>query len=109
MEKQFAEFDAKSYPSTTQMKTLCSLGKALAFAGVLISGAAVAQMPGSDVNIAITKLFGNATAFSANADVRVLDKTQKEWAQTQMAFTVLDGKIRVDIDMTQMKSAALPA
>lgn len=75
---------------------------------LLATAAATAQMPGPDnVNVAITRLFGSVTAFSAATDVRVLDKTQKEWARTVMDFAVLDGKIRADVDMSRMKSTQL--
>lgn len=73
---------------------------------------AAAQMPGADspagVNAVLTKLFGNITAFSAKADVRVLDQAQKESMAMAMNFAFLDSKVRVEIDMAQMKGKDLP-
>jgi len=69
-------------------------------------------MPGADspagVNALLTRLFGDNTAFSAKADVRVIDKTQKESMAMPMNFAFLDGKVRVEVDMTQMKGNAVP-
>ena len=74
---------------------------------------AVAQLPGADspagVNAILTKLFGNITAFSAKADVRVVDKSQKETMNVVMNFALLENKVRVEIDMAQMKTKNLPA
>jgi len=81
-------------------------------AWLLASSTAFSQMPGTGapagVNAALTKLFGNITAFSAKCDVRVLDKTQKETMAVAMNFALLDNKVRVEIDMTQMKASNLP-
>jgi hypothetical protein len=67
-----------------------------------------AQLPGSGsmtgINAAFMKLFGDATAFEASANVRVLDQAGKETMTMPMDFTVLDRKVRVRIDMNQMKS-----
>jgi hypothetical protein len=56
----------------------------------------------------LTKLFGDITAFSAKADVRVVDKTQKESMTMTMNFAFLDSKVRVEIDMAQMKGKDMP-
>jgi len=84
----------------------------VAVVAAVLAHASSAQVPSGspgDVNIAIIKLFGTNTTFNAAADVQVLDRSQREWARTAMGFTVLDGKIRMDVDMGQIKSAALPA
>jgi hypothetical protein len=89
------------------MNPIRSVRNISAFLAFLLAGfSAFAQMP-DNVNGALIQLFGNITAFSAATDVQVLDKTQKEWARTQMDFAVLDGKIRVDIDMARMKNTNL--
>jgi len=92
------------------MKPIRSVHSLALTAAILLASPtfALAQSPGN-VNVAITKLFGNTTAFSAVTDLQVIDKSQKEWARAQMDFTILDDKIRVDIDMGQLKSASLPA
>jgi hypothetical protein len=61
------------------------------------------------INAALPRLFGDVTAFSAKADVQVLDKEQKEKVATPMGFSLLDKKVRVEMDMTQMKSKDMPA
>ena len=83
-------------------------------AALTLSGGftAQAQMPGgpqTGVNAAMTKLFGKNTAFSAKAEVRMLDKAQKQTMSMPMLFALLDGKIRVEMDMTQIKSKEMPA
>lgn len=74
---------------------------------------AAAQMPGAGgpagMSAAMAKLFGDIKAFSAKADVQVLDASQKERAAMPIDFAFLDGKIRVDIDLTRAKSADMPA
>jgi len=78
----------------------------------LATFAAFAQMPGADspagINALLTKLFGDITAFSAKADVRVLDKSQKESMTMPMNFAFLDSKVRVEIDMAQTKGKDMP-
>ena len=59
--------------------------------------------PATGFNAALTKLFGNTTAFSAQCNVRVLDSSQKEKMSMPMEFALLDGKVRAEIDMTQLK------
>jgi hypothetical protein len=76
-----------------------------------LSARAQIKSPGAPagINAALTKLFGDITYFSAQADVQVLDKEQKEKVSTPMAFALLDGKVRVELDMTKMKNKDLPA
>jgi len=73
---------------------------------------AQAQMPGAGgpagISGAMAKIFGDIKAFSAKADVQVLDSSQKEMANMPMDFSFLDGKIRVEIDMAQMKNNNMP-
>jgi hypothetical protein len=65
-----------------------------------------AQLPAGgsamSLNSAMLKLFGSTTAFTARADVQVLDPSQAERIRTPMTFASLDGKLRVEIDMSQM-------
>src|SRR5437867_791310 len=71
-----------------------------------------AQMPGSGspagVSAALTKLFGDVKAFTAKADIRVVDKSQKESMSGSMNFALLDKNIRVELDITQMKNKDMP-
>lgn len=71
---------------------------------------ALAQMGGQStpgLNAALTKLFGSTTAFSAKCEVSVLDKNQKEKMSMPMDYRLLDGKLRVEVDMTAMKGAGM--
>lgn len=60
------------------------------------------------MSAAITKLFGDIKAFSAKAEVRVLDNSQQEVVSMPMDFALLDKSIRVEMDMTQMKNKQMP-
>ena len=75
---------------------------------VLLASAGVAfaqmDMPGSPAG-----MFGDVKAFTAKSDVRVFDKDQKEKISTPMGFALLDGKMRVDIDISQMTNKDVPA
>lgn len=70
---------------------------------------AAAQLPGTGVSTALTKLFGNVQAFSTRAEVRVLDKSQREWLRTPMDLAMLQGKVRVEVNMNQIAGRNLPA
>lgn len=83
-----------------------------ALVALALSGwAASAQMPGAGpagMSAALTKLFGDIKAFTANAEVQALDGEQKELASMPMDFAMLDKKIRVEIDLLQVKSRNMP-
>jgi hypothetical protein len=71
-----------------------------------------AQVPGAGqagVNGALLKLFGASTAFSAKADVRMLDAAGQETLSLVMDFALLNGEVRAEIDMAQLRSADLDA
>ena len=73
--------------------------------------AALAQMPGNGANgmsAAMVKLFGKNTIFTAKSEFDVLDKARTQTTSMPMDFSLLDGKVRVDIDMTQVKSSLMP-
>jgi hypothetical protein len=78
----------------------------------LAHGAAFAQMPSAgsptDLNAAFFKLFGSVTAFTAKVDMQVLDKSQKEWLRMPMALAALDHKIRLEVNLAQVKSKDVP-
>jgi hypothetical protein len=69
------------------------------------------ETPGTTtgVNAALTKFFGNITAFSARATVTVYGKDQKEKITTPMDFALLDNKMRVEVDTSQIKNQSMPA
>jgi hypothetical protein len=92
------------------MRTKFKIALAVSLLGSFGSSA---QMPGGGspggMSAAMIKLFGDVKAFSAKAEVQVLDKDQKELLSTPMDFSLLDDKVRVQIDMTQMKNKDMPA
>ena len=93
------------------MKTL-RLSLATAVILTLASAAAQAQMPQfktSHLNAAMTKLFGEVKAFSSKAELRMKNKAGEETTKMNMEFALLDGKVRSDIDLSQLKSKDMPA
>ena len=60
------------------------------------------------MNAAMLKLFGDITAFSSKADVRLQEKGQEPMTMT-INFAMLEGNVRVDLDMSNVKSAQLSA
>ena len=80
--------------------------------GLLVSSTPLlqAQMPGGSsapMNAAMLKMFGKNTNFTAKADVRMLDSSQKETMSMGFAMALLDGKMRADLDMAQIKNAMM--
>jgi hypothetical protein len=79
----------------------------------LVAGlGARAQVPGAGgpagMTAAMSKLFGEIKGFSAKAEAQVLNSSQKELVKMPMDFEFLDGKMRVAIDMAQMKNSTMP-
>ncbi|MDQ6631185.1 MAG: DUF4412 domain-containing protein [Verrucomicrobiota bacterium] len=77
----------------------------------VLGSLAQAQMIGgssSGMSTAMLKLFGKTTAFTAQADVRILDAAQKESTTLTMSTALLEGKMRAEVDLNKMKSAQLP-
>jgi len=73
----------------------------------LLGSVGRAQVAGSapgGMNAALIELFGRVTAFSARVDVVVVDSTRQELLRMPMNFAALDGKIRLDIDVSQIRS-----
>jgi hypothetical protein len=70
-----------------------------------------AQMPAGGPpgwNTALSKLFGDVKAFSARTDVRQFDKAGKEMAALTMDFALLEGDMRVEFDLAQVKGGQIP-
>ena len=85
---------------------------ALAVVLALSSQASMAQMPqpkASHLNAAMTKLFGDVKAFSSKAELHMKNKAGEETATMNMEFAFLDGKVRSELDLSQMKSKDVPA
>jgi hypothetical protein len=64
--------------------------------------------PQTGVNAAMVKMFGDINAFTAPAEVRVLDKNLKEITVLPMTMSLRDGKLRTEMDISQVKGAGLP-
>jgi hypothetical protein len=75
----------------------------------LANGAALAQMPAGTMSAALSKLFGDISSFKAKAEVRVLDASNQEKISMPIAYQMLDKKVLIDIDLTQMKNKELSA
>ncbi len=60
------------------------------------------------MSAALTRLFGDVKAFTAKADIQVLDEAQKEKVSLPMDFALLDSSVRVEMDLTQMKNKDMP-
>lgn len=70
-----------------------------------------AQMPGgagSTANTALLKLFGKHNNFTVHADMQMLDGAQKETMNMDFTMSVLDGKLRADVDVSKIKGALMP-
>jgi hypothetical protein len=95
------------------MKFGFSGGKLLAVVFCLgISGMrSPAQMPGggpAGMTAALTKLFGKNTAFTAKGEMQVTDNSKREVSFWPMDFSVLDKKMRVEIDLSQTRNKDAP-
>jgi hypothetical protein len=92
-----------NHPSLRQTRLFVALAISMLFA---LPGSG--QVPGggaspAGMNSAIVKLFGSNN-FTAAATVTVKDSAGTQILLTPMDFTLLDGKVRVQIDLSQMKS-----
>jgi hypothetical protein len=73
---------------------------------------ASAQLPGGNqagLNAAMLKLFGDVSSFTSKADVRMQEKGAKEPLTMTVDFAMLDGKVRMDLDIGAVKSKQIPA
>lgn len=89
-------------------RILCTVFAALTLGGLTARG----QMPSAGapggMSGALAQLFGDIKAFSAKADVRVVDAKQEQVADMPMDFAFLDGKIRVEMDLAAMQNRNMP-
>ena len=60
--------------------------------------------PGTGVNAAFVKLIGSVGPFTAKVETRVLDRAQNPLVRMPMDFSFLDGKVRLDIDLSKAES-----
>ncbi|MGC3959823.1 MAG: hypothetical protein QM813_18425 [Verrucomicrobiota bacterium] len=76
-----------------------------------ITLSALAQLGGpasTGVSASLIRLFGTNNAFTAQAEVQVLDKNSKELISTPMSFALTDGRIRVEVDVNRMRNKMEP-
>ncbi len=64
--------------------------------------------PNAGVSPTMLKMFGDIKAFSAKAEMRVLQAGKKEMMSGTISFALLDGKTRMEMDLTQLKSGQIP-
>ena len=81
---------------------------ALALTGFAFSTSAQMRGPSSGINPRMLKMFGDTKAFTANAEVRLMDKDQKETAAMPITMALRDGKLRSEMDISQAKGASIP-
>ena len=71
------------------------------------------QMPmasaATGFNASLAKFFGANTAFSARAEAMIQEKVTGETTTIPMGFALLGGKIRMELDLTQIKNKQLTA
>jgi hypothetical protein len=61
------------------------------------------------LNAALVRLFGEHKAFSAGLEIRMVDGQGRETLDAPMKFSLLDGNMRGDLDVTRLRSKDLPA
>lgn len=61
------------------------------------------------LNAALVRLFGGVTAFTAEMELRMTDTNGTVNLHAPMRFSLLDGKMRGDLDVTKLKAKELPA
>ena len=91
----------------------CILAAVIVLASVASEDAARAQaVPGlmsTGADAVLTRLFGENKAFTADAVLKVYDPDEQEILGTTMGFAVRDEKLRMDVDISRLKSRELPA
>ncbi|MFN7138224.1 MAG: hypothetical protein ACK4UN_02675 [Limisphaerales bacterium] len=79
--------------------------------GLVLTGNSVNAQggPTAGFNKTLMKIFGKNNAFTATADIKVSEaKAAKESTSITMQMAYLDGKVRADVDMANMKSTDMP-
>jgi hypothetical protein len=95
------------------MKARVFGGKMLIVWFCLAAAGARAQVAGGSgpagMSSALSKLFGKNTAFSAKGEMQVTDNSKREVSFWPMDFSLLNKKIRVEIDLAQTRNKGVPA
>jgi hypothetical protein len=78
----------------------------------LAHGAAFAQMPSAgsptDLNSGFMALFSSFPGFTAKVDTQVLDQSQKQTVRLLMTLAAMDKKVRVEVNLADVKSGKMP-
>ncbi len=81
---------------------------ALALVASIASAPAQFNTPTTGINATMIKLFGDTKAFTAKAEVRMVDKDQKEISAIPLVVALRDGKLRAEMDLSEIKGGAIP-
>ena len=85
--------------------TLLTTSVCLLIGGMAAFAQGLGGNPSQAVSKALSKLFGATASFTADAEVEI-EGPQK--ATLEMSLTFHQGKTRTEVDLTKMKSAAMP-
>jgi hypothetical protein len=64
--------------------------------------------PSSGINATMLKMFGGIKAFTARAEARLLDGSQKEISAMPMNMAMRDNMLRAEMDLSQVKGGSIP-
>ncbi len=62
---------------------------------------------GTGINASLLKMFGDIKAFSAKGTISMLDAQEKETQSMPVTMALLDGKLRTELDMSEMKGGMM--
>lgn len=96
-------------PAPQNFIRMLPLGCLLLLAGSPSLRAQVTAGASPGLNAALVRLFGGVTAFTAQLEIQMLDQQGTETLNAPMQFSLLEGKMRGDLDVTKLKSKDLPA
>lgn len=91
------------HPVRTFLLTVCLL----AFGSVRVYAQTDGGMPA--LSVGMLRFFGSTTYFTAHLEIRMFDAKGIETFSAPMKFSLLNGKMRGELDVTKMKSKDLPA
>ena len=96
--------------SIEDMKALNMLAPIIAIGCAFVS-AVNAQLPGGNqggLNVAMMKLFDDIGGFTSKAEIRLQEKGSPDVTTMTVGFAMRDGRVRMDLDMSTVKSKQLP-
>jgi hypothetical protein len=77
----------------------------------LFATPAYAQLPDANkagLNAAVLKLFSDVGGFTSKAEVRLQEKGSADALTMTAGFTMVEGKVRMDLDMATLQSKQMP-